>query len=215
MQTLLSQDIFPSVAVFIADRKAEFDLIPIERKAVLERLSGYARARIIDGKTAHLVFICTHNSRRSQFAQVWAQVAADLYNLKIKTYSGGTETTAFNPRAIESLRRVGLSIEVNGTDEGNPHYLISYAQNGARMSCFSKKFCDEPNPRSGYCAVMTCSHADEACPMVIGCDLRIPVMYDDPKVADDTVEEVAVYDQRSRQICREMLYVMDSTSKSI
>jgi arsenate reductase len=74
--------------------------------------------------------------------------------------------------------------------------------------CFSKVFDAEPNPTKDYCAVMTCSQADEACPVVIGCDLRAPIRYEDPKVADDTPMESERYDERSRQICTEMLYMM-------
>ena len=60
---------------------------------------------------------------------------------------------------------------------------------------------------------MTCSQADEACPLVMGCDLRMPIRYEDPKIADDTDQEATLYDERSRQICREMLYMMSSISK--
>lgn len=59
-----------------------------------------------------------------------------------------------------------------------------------------------------YCAIMTCSQADDACPVVMGCNLRVPVRYEDPKVADGTEREAALYDERSRQICREMFFMM-------
>jgi arsenate reductase len=59
-----------------------------------------------------------------------------------------------------------------------------------------------------YCAVMTCSQADDACPLVMGSDLRMPIRYEDPKVADDTESEAQRYDERSAQICSETLYMM-------
>ena len=55
---------------------------------------------------------------------------------------------------------------------------------------------------------MTCSQADGACPLVMGCELRMPVRYEDPKIADDTEFEALRYDERCAQICREMLYLM-------
>jgi arsenate reductase len=55
---------------------------------------------------------------------------------------------------------------------------------------------------------MTCSHADENCPIAMGCDLRLPIRYDDPKISDDTPAEVATYDERCAQIAREMFYAM-------
>jgi hypothetical protein len=55
---------------------------------------------------------------------------------------------------------------------------------------------------------MTCSQADKACPTAPGCDLRVAIPYDDPKVSDGTPSESATYDKRGEQIAREMLYVM-------
>ena len=57
------------------------------------------------------------------------------------------------------------------------------------------------------CAVMTCSDADEACPIVQGADARFAIPYEDPKAFDGTREEAWAYDERCRQIAREMLYV--------
>jgi arsenate reductase (thioredoxin) len=54
---------------------------------------------------------------------------------------------------------------------------------------------------------MTCSHADENCPFIPGAEARIPVRYEDPKAFDDTTEEAAQYDARSRQIASEMFFV--------
>jgi hypothetical protein len=75
------------------------------------------------------------------------------------------------------------------------------------MECFSKVYSEPPNPKSGYCAVMTCLQADQACPVVAGAALRVALPYDDPKAYDGTAAESARYDERCRQISREMLYV--------
>ena len=72
---------------------------------------------------------------------------------------------------------------------------------------FSKLFDDKTSPTSGFAAVMTCSHADENCPIVPGCDQRISIRYDDPKKYDDTPLEKVMYDYRSFQIATEMFYV--------
>jgi len=85
---------------------------------------------------------------------------------------------------------------------------VSTSDSGTPQVCFSKAYGDAPNPGTGYCAVMTCSQADDACPLVMGCDLRMPIRYEDPKVADDTELETQRYDERCAQICGEMLYMM-------
>jgi arsenate reductase len=128
--------------------------------------------------------------------------------LEVETFSGGTEITAFNPRAVAALRRAGLEVHADDPQSENPNYNIRHAATGPTQVCFSKKYDDAPNPSQEYCAIMTCSHADAACPIVHGCELRIPIRYDDPKAADDTPKEEATYDERSKQICREMLYMM-------
>ena len=61
---------------------------------------------------------------------------------------------------------------------------------------------------SGFAAVMTCSHADKACPLVYGASARFSTPYVDPKVSDGTPEERDTYDERCAQIAREMLYAM-------
>ena len=53
---------------------------------------------------------------------------------------------------------------------------------------------------------MVCSDADEACPFVPGAELRLSMPYDDPKAFDGTPMEEAKYDERSRQIAREMFF---------
>ena len=59
---------------------------------------------------------------------------------------------------------------------------------------------------------MTCSEADEACPVVLGAALRIPIRYEDPKIYDGTHEESTAYDARCLQIATEMLYLFSRVS---
>lgn len=200
---------YPELNRYLRSRAAEFELIPANRSAELKAVAEYIRDCLAKSAAARLTFICTHNSRRSHLSQVWAQVAAWYYGIdRVETYSGGTEATAFNPRAVAALQRCGLRITTAEADQGNPCYLVKASDNLPEQKCFSKVFDAPPNPKHGYCAIMTCSQADDACPVVAGSDLRAPIRYEDPKIADDTAEESARYDERSRQICREMLYLM-------
>jgi hypothetical protein len=81
------------------------------------------------------------------------------------------------------------------------------------LTCFSKSYEDASNPQQGYCAVMTCSHADENCPLIPGAALRISLPFEDPKAFDGTNEETARYDECCRQIAREMLYAFSLTNQ--
>lgn len=172
----------------------------------LEQLATAIRQRLVDAKQADVVFVCTHNSRRSHMAQLLAFAAARRKGLaNVQTFSGGTEATAFNPRAVAALRRVGFDIaDAEGT---NPHYRVKVAPSLAPAEAFSKRFTDPPNPTAGFIVVMTCSQADAACPLVQGAAARVAVPYDDPKVADGTPEESARYDERVAQIGRDLAWV--------
>ncbi len=68
------------------------------------------------------------------------------------------------------------------TGDNNPEYHISIDNDGLySIITFSKLFDDPSNSAAKFVAIMTCSHADENCPIIPGADLRIPVRYKDPK----------------------------------
>jgi len=183
------------------------EAISNERKQALQPLIDYIQTKVTENKNANLIFICTHNSRRSHLSQVWAQAAAHFYKLKnVYCYSGGTEATALFPMAAKTLEQAGFKIEV--LSEGkNPVYAIKYAENEHPIVGFSKTFDHPFNPKSEFAAIMTCSDADANCPFIPGAEKRIPVKYDDPKAFDNTPQQVEKYEERSNQIAAEMLYV--------
>lgn len=183
-----------------------FNSIPEARKVLLAKLGHYIQSRLDQELTINLVYVCTHNSRRSHFGQVWAAVAAEYYNIpNVKTFSGGTETTAFNPNAIEALRSTGFEISVL-EDGTNPVYKVCFGDDASTL-CFSKVYDDHRNPDSGFAAIMTCSDAEENCPFIPGADLRIATTYEDPKAFDGTPLQNEKYLERSNQIALECLYV--------
>ena len=179
--------------------------ISAERKEVLQALIDYIQGKRKEGEQVKLNFICTHNSRRSQFSQIWAQTAADYYGIPAACYSGGVEVTAFNERAVAAIKRTGFQVSQKG--ESNPVYFVFHSAEGSPISAFSKMYDDAINAPAGFAAIMTCSHADENCPFIPGAEARIPVRYEDPKAFDDTPEEAEKYDERSLQIAAEMFYV--------
>jgi arsenate reductase (thioredoxin) len=193
---------------YLDERTAEFDQIEPARRESLEAVAGYIRLCQAESREARLVFICTHNSRRSQLAQVWSAIAAQRHGLDhVRTFSGGTEATAFNPNVVVALERAGLTVTAALSSSDNPVYLIG-GDDGLLQACFSKQYASAPNPTGQFCAIFACTSADEACPTVSGSELRISLPYADPKSSDNTDSESATYDARTAQICREMLYLM-------
>jgi hypothetical protein len=55
---------------------------------------------------------------------------------------------------------------------------------------------------------MTCSLADKSCPVVEGAIARHAIHYADPRLCDDLPAETATYNERCREIAREMFYIM-------
>ncbi len=89
-----------------------------------------------------VLFICTHNSARSQLAEGLVNA---LYSDKLKAYSAGTEKTRVNPLAVEVLREIGIDIS-NHTSK--------------TVDVFKSKTFDV--------VVTVCDHARETCPFFPG-----------------------------------------------
>ncbi|MHC4120928.1 MAG: arsenate-mycothiol transferase ArsC [Planctomycetota bacterium] len=207
-------NIYPDIKERIKIAVGQFDLIDDQRKEKLEEISEYVRSMSGLGKPVNLTFICTHNSRRSHMSQIWAQTAAAYYAIPhVTCYSGGTESTTFNPRAVEAIKRAGFKVEKT-TEGENPIYHVRYSETSPPITSFSKVYDYAPNPSKDFCALMTCSSADKACPLVRGASLRVAVPFVDPKASDGTDREAATYDERCEQICREMLYLFSLVKKT-
>ncbi|MGE0566899.1 MAG: protein-tyrosine-phosphatase [Bacteroidia bacterium] len=186
---------------------AEFGTISTERKEILEKISKYIVSKLKENKESKLIYICTHNSRRSHFGQVWSKVAASYYGIdKIETFSGGVEVTAIHPNTLSAFERAGFKI-IRLTEGDNPQNNVFFSEKEKPLKCFSKKFDDVSNPQKEFAAIMTCSEAESNCPFVSGAEIRISTTYEDPKEFDNTDLQDKMYDERSRQIALENLYV--------
>ena len=101
--------VYPRIQSHIKGFEKEFEQIPEDRKTLLGELALFIEHRFTAGEKTQLTFICTHNSRRSHMSQIWAQTAATYFGIpNVVCYSGGTEATAFNDRAVTALEGFGL-----------------------------------------------------------------------------------------------------------
>jgi arsenate reductase len=178
-----------------------------QRKEELQPLISFIQNKVNDTEEIRINFICTHNSRRSHLAQIWAQTMAFHFNIKnVFCYSGGTEATAMFPKVAETLVSQGFQMQQLSVSE-NPVYGFKFDENQHPIICFSKRFDDAFNPTSQFAAIMTCSSADLGCPFIAGAEKRIPIKYDDPKAFDGTDLMNKKYAERSLEIASEMYYV--------
>jgi arsenate reductase len=116
------------------------------------------------------------------------------------------------PKVSETLVNQGFQIQ-KLSDTQNPVYSVKFDKNQHPIICFSKTFDDLFNPDSQFAAIMTCSYADEGCPLITGAEKRLPIRFDDPKAFDDTDQMNEKYAERSIQIASEMYYVFSQIVK--
>jgi hypothetical protein len=200
---------------YVAEVANELNMVSAERRVVLDEIAADIVAQLEAGKAAQLTFICTHNSRRSHMSQIWAQTAAYYFGLdKIHAFSGGTQATACNCRTVAALRRVGFAIE-DATTGDNPLYLVRYANDRPPIRAYSKLYNADANPKRDFIALMTCSVADKTCPVVQGAISRYAIHYADPRLCDDTPTETTAYNERCREIAREMFYIMSEVYRKL
>ena len=207
--------LLPPLRPYVQEVANDLGMVSPERRVMLDEIATNIVAVLRAGKPAQITFICTHNSRRSHMSQIWAQTAAYYYGLdNIYAFSGGTEATACNCRTVAAMRRVGFAIE-DATTGDNPVYLVRYAQDRPPIRAYSKLYNAAPNPKRDFIALMTCSVADKSCPVVHGAVSRYAIHYADPRLCDDTPTEAAAYNERCREIAREMFYIMAEVRRSV
>lgn len=203
--------LFNQIEAFIHQLDAHS--ISTKRKEVLLLLIDSIQRKMDANQAIRLNFICTHNSRRSHFAQIWAQTLANSFNLDVACYSGGTEATAIYPKVIETLEKTGFEVE-KLSNEANPVYAIKFGEDEEPIIGFSKKIDHTFNPSIGFVAIMACSQADVDCPLVLRADQRISLPYKDPKAFDETELQAEEYLRTSQRIATEMKYVFSQIQKN-
>lgn len=189
-------------------------IIDEEREKTLQPLIEFIQEKVDKNDEVKLNFICTHNSRRSHLAQIWAQTAAHYFSIpNVLCYSGGTEATAVFPAVIATLKDSGFNI-CTMTSSENPKYAIKYSESQSSIIGFSKRWDDTSNPKDSFCAVMTCSEADGDCPVVFGAEKRVPIHYSDPKAFDNSPEKMKQYSKTSLKIATEMWYIFSQIKQA-
>ena len=73
--------LFENIHQYITKVESEIASIPEERKDILKKIALYINSKKGAGEEVNLVFICTHNSRRSHLSQIWANTAAHYYGV--------------------------------------------------------------------------------------------------------------------------------------
>jgi arsenate reductase (thioredoxin) len=115
------------------------------------------------GDRARVLFLCTHNSARSQMAEgLLRYLAGDRF----EAMSAGTEATHVRPLAIRAMDEIGVDIS-------------------GQESKTLERYLDEP---IDY-VITVCDDANEACPFFPGAQNRLHWSFEDPSRAEGSDEE--------------------------
>jgi arsenate reductase len=119
---------------------------------------------LAEGRTAkRVLFLCTHNSARSQMAE---GMLRDLAGDRFEVFSAGTEATRVRPEAISAMAEIGVDISAQES-ETLEHYL------------------GEPLDL----VITVCDDANETCPVFPGATERLHWSFPDPSTANGGYEK--------------------------
>lgn len=185
------------------------------RKVLLNKIATKITEIIEENREVNLNFICTHNSRRSQFSQIWAYYALEYYGIKNgNSFSSGTAVTAFHPNTIKALEDAGFKFSLEEFSHQNPKYIINYKSSKKEILGFSKLVDNNIN-KTPFIAITTCNNADENCPIILEASDRFHLPYVDPKSSDGELGEKETYINTSLLIAVEMGYLFKKVKEQL
>jgi arsenate reductase len=119
-------------------------------------------------KQNSVLFLCTHNSARSQIAEgLLRHLGGNSYHV----YSAGTEKTFVRPQAIQVMAEVGVDIS---------------QQESKTLEQYLQEYFDQ--------VITVCDGANEACPVFPNAKQRRHWSFPDPSQAQGTeAEQLQVY----------------------
>jgi arsenate reductase (thioredoxin) len=129
-----------------------------------------------------ILFICTHNSARSQMAEGYMTAK---YGDRYEVFSGGTEATRVHPVAVEVMKEIGIDI-----------------------SGYRSKLIDEHYGKGIEMVITVCDSAQKACPFFPGAKEEIHQSFPDPSAFTGSDEEVRA---GFRQVRDEIIRWIDAT----
>lgn len=135
-----------------------------------------------------VLFICTHNSARSQMAE--GLINHDLTG-KVQAFSAGTEPASVHPLAIAAMKEVGIDI-----------------------SRHRSKSIDEFVEEKFDFVITLCDHAAESCPIFFGGVQRIHMGFPNPAAVSGSQEERLAAFRKVRDQIRTQLVEFLSDKKS-
>ena len=126
-----------------------------------------------------VLFVCVHNSARSQMAEAFLkQLAGDRFEVE----SAGIEPGALNPIVVDAMKEIGIDISGNQTKD-----VFDFLKRGKAFS-YVITVCDEAS--------------GERCPIFPGISKRMHWSFEDPSSFTGTYEEKLSRVRKVRNVIR-------------
>jgi arsenate reductase len=126
-----------------------------------------------------VLFICVHNSARSQMAEAFLN---KICGVQFEAHSAGLEPGKLNPLAVEAMREIGIDISQNQTQS-----VFDVFKSG-ELSSYVITVCDETSA--------------QRCPIFPGVARRLHWSFPDPSALRGTHEERLVGTRKIRDEIR-------------
>lgn len=132
-------------------------------------------------RRVRVLFLCTHNSARSQMAEgILREIGGDRFEVE----SAGSEPSRLHPLALEAMKKLRIDI----SDQRSKH-----------MGAFTDQRFDH--------VITVCDIASEACPVFPGTPNRIHWSITDPSAAEGTENErLAAFDAAAIDLLTRIRY---------
>ena len=131
------------------------------------------------GEMLRVLFLCTHNSARSQMAEGWLR---HLAGADYEVHSAGTQETAVRPLAIRAMAEAGVDMS---------------GQESKRLDRYLREEWDY--------VITVCDQANESCPLFPGGKHRLHWSFPDPSLATGSEEEQLEVYRRVREAIKERI----------
>jgi len=126
-----------------------------------------------------VLFICIHNSARSQMAEAFLN---QICGNEFEAHSAGLEPGKLNPTVVEVMREIGIDISRNATKG-----VFDYVKSG-KIFAYVITVCDETSA--------------ERCPIFPGITKRLHWGFPDPSSFQGSVEEKLVKTREVREVIK-------------
>lgn len=140
-----------------------------------------------DNPPLRVLFLCTHNSARSQMAE---GILRYYGGNQVEAFSAGNQPAEVRPEAVRVMKALGIDI-----------------------SHHRSKHLDEFIGQSFDYVITVCDQANETCPVFPGDPKRIHWSFPDPSAIEDAKTRLSTYEQIAQELTRRINFLLITTTK--